>query len=106
MALTTVVSLLGMGLVIAEVANRGGRHMGDVPAEQAEKALMLNFLSQLVYLWGICFAKISIGTSLLRIASTKFWKHLILVFSKYSTRSPAFLFCSLSHFRGVGRANI
>lgn len=40
--------------------------------------LMLNYMSQLTYLYGICFCKLAVGASLLRIASTKFWKHLVL----------------------------
>lgn len=39
---------------------------------------MLNFISQLTYLYGICFAKLAVGASLLRIASTRLWKNLIL----------------------------
>lgn len=39
---------------------------------------MLNYMSQLTYLYGICFCKLAVGASLLRIASTKFWKHLVL----------------------------
>lgn len=39
---------------------------------------MVNFMSQLTYLYGICFCKLAVGASLLRIASTKFWKHLVL----------------------------
>lgn len=40
--------------------------------------LMINFMSQLTYLYGICFCKLAVGASLLRIASTKFWKYLVL----------------------------
>lgn len=86
MIATTIVALFGMGLVMAEVSHGVGRHMGDISSGRAEEALLFNFITQIVYLWGICFAKMSIGTSLLRIASTKLWKHTILGFSEYFIR--------------------
>lgn len=82
MAGTTFVSIVGMAVVIAEVRYGAGRHIGDISPDTAEKGLLLNLITQLIYLWGICFAKMSIGTSLLRIASTKFWKRTILGFSE------------------------
>lgn len=39
---------------------------------------MFNYITQLTYLYGICFCKLAVGASLLRIASTKIWKHLVL----------------------------
>lgn len=84
MLFTTLLSVAGMCLVLAEVRYGAGRHIGDIPPETAAVAMQLNFISQIIYLWGIALAKISIGTSLLRIASTKFWKHTILGFSKSS----------------------
>lgn len=90
MTATTVVSLAGMSMVLAEVRYGAGRHIGDIPPESLKKGLQLNLFSQLVFLWGICFAKMSIGTSLLRIASTRFWKRTILGFSKCPTQTPAF----------------
>lgn len=82
MIATLAVSLVGMGLIIGQVHYGAGRHMGDVPPETAKKGLELNLVSQLIYLWGICFAKMSIGATLLRIASTRFWKRTILGFSE------------------------
>lgn len=35
-----------------------------------------------MFLYGICFAKLAVGASLFRIASTKLWKHVILGCSK------------------------
>lgn len=85
MTFVTFVSILGAGVVVAEVHYGAGRHMGDIPVDDLPKGLMLNFMSQLVYLYGICFAKMAVGASLLRIASTKFWKHTIICFSKLSS---------------------
>ncbi|KAK2597211.1 hypothetical protein N8I77_013072 [Diaporthe amygdali] len=67
-----------MGEVIAQVQYGAGRHNGDIPPEDLPMGLMVNYMSQLTYLYGICFCKLAVGASLLRIASTKFWKHLVL----------------------------
>lgn len=58
--------------------------VGDVPTSDYTKGMMFNFVTQLVYIYGICFAKLSVGATLLRIASTKAWKHSILGCSKSS----------------------
>ncbi|KAG6368247.1 hypothetical protein INS49_002448 [Diaporthe citri] len=76
--LTAMISIVGMGEVIAQVQHGAGRHNGDIPPQDLPMGLMLNYMSQLTYLYGICFCKLAVGASLLRIASTKFWKHLVL----------------------------
>lgn len=83
MSATTFISIAGMAVVIAEVQYGVGRHLGDIDLDLVETGFLLNLVTQLIYLWGICLAKLSVGTSLLRIASTKFWKHTILGFSEY-----------------------
>lgn len=65
-------------IVVAQVQHGAGRHNGDIPPKDLPIGLMLNYMSQLTYLYGICFCKLAVGASLLRIASTKFWKHLVL----------------------------
>ncbi|KAG8163619.1 hypothetical protein KVR01_006916 [Diaporthe batatas] len=77
-SLTTVLSILGMGEVIVQVQHGAGRHIGDIPPRDIPTGLMFNYITQLTYLYGICFCKLAVGASLLRIASTKFWKHLVL----------------------------
>lgn len=77
MALTMAVSLAGCGLAMAQIPYGAGRHRGDVPAEDFATGMKLNFISQPIYLFAICFVKLSVGCSLLRIASTKFYIHLI-----------------------------
>jgi hypothetical protein len=42
------------------------------------KGMKLNFISQPIYLIAICVVKLSVGCALLRIASTKFYRWLIL----------------------------
>lgn len=40
--------------------------------------MKLNFISQPLYLFAICFVKLSVGFSLLRIASTQVYRNLII----------------------------
>ena len=51
--------------------------MNHIDPTHIPLGLKLNFITQPMYLWGICFVKISIGFFLLRIASTKFYSRLI-----------------------------
>lgn len=78
MGFTMAVSLAGMGLAIAQVEHGAGQHRGDVPEDIYITGMKLNFVSQPIYLFAICFVKLSVGCSLLRIASTKFYRHLII----------------------------
>ncbi|KAG9249435.1 uncharacterized protein F5Z01DRAFT_631735 [Emericellopsis atlantica] len=77
MALTMMTSLAGCGLAVASVQYGAGRHRGDVPADDFQTGMKLNFISQPTYLFAICFVKLAVGCSLLRIASTKFYTWLI-----------------------------
>ncbi|POS78952.1 hypothetical protein DHEL01_v202665 [Diaporthe helianthi] len=76
--LTVMLSIVGMGEVVVQVQHGAGRHIGDIPPRDIPTGLMFNYIAQITYLYGICFCKLAVGASLLRIASTKFWKHLIL----------------------------
>lgn len=78
MTLTMIVSMCGMGLAIAQVIYGGGRHRGDIDPANYTLGMKLNFISQPVYLFGICFVKLSVGCLLLRIASTKFYRTLTM----------------------------
>lgn len=78
MTLAMALSLAGLGVIIGQVLHGGGQHIGDVDPKVYSIGMKLNFISQPIYLWAICVVKLSIGCSLLRIASTKFWRVLIL----------------------------
>lgn len=65
-------------MAVIQVQHGAGRHIGDIPPKDIPTGLMFNFIAQLTYLYAICFCKLAVGASLLRIASTKFWKHLVL----------------------------
>ena len=68
----------GQGIIIAQVAHGAGRHLGDVDPLVYQTGMKLNFISQPIFLIAICVVKLAVGSSLLRIASTKFYKALIL----------------------------
>lgn len=78
MTFTMITSLAGMGLAVASVPYGAGRHRGDVDPEVFSYGMKLNFVSQPIYLFAICFVKVAVGLSLLRIAFTKFWRNLII----------------------------
>ena len=78
MLFTMAISLTGMVLAITQVQHGGGQHRGDVPEDVYITGMKLNFISQPTYLYAICFVKLSVGCSLLRIASTKFYRYTIL----------------------------
>jgi hypothetical protein len=77
MALTMATALAGCALVIAQGQFGAGRHRGDVDPDIYMIGMKLNFISQPTYLFAICFVKLAVGFSLLRIASTKFYRYLI-----------------------------
>lgn len=68
----------GQGIIVPEVSYGAGRHIGDVPADEYMIGMKLNFITQPIFLIAICVVKLAVGSSLLRIASTKFYKYLIL----------------------------
>merc|ERR1712000_334950 len=77
MALTMLTSLAGCGVAVASIPYGAGRHRGDIPPDDFQTGMKLNFISQPIYLFAICFVKLAVGCSLLRIASTKFYTWLI-----------------------------
>lgn len=72
------ISVAAVGVVIAECAYGAGRHIGDVDPAVYMIGNKLNFITQPMYLIDICVVKLAVGASLLRIASTKFYKVLII----------------------------
>ncbi|KAI1331378.1 hypothetical protein F5Y16DRAFT_395264 [Xylariaceae sp. FL0255] len=78
MAFTLILSVVGQGLVITEVAYGAGHHVGDVAPKRYSYALKILFITQNIYLFAICFVKLSVGAALLRVAVTKYWRVIIL----------------------------
>jgi hypothetical protein len=78
MLFTMAISLVGLGLTIGQVMYGAGRHRGDVDPAIYEYGMKLNFIGQPTYLYAICFVKLAVGSSLLRIASTKAYRWTIM----------------------------
>jgi hypothetical protein len=76
--LTTACSIVGFALTIVQAKYGAGRHRGDVPADIYQYGMLVNFISQPIYLFAICFAKLAVGAALLRIAADRFYKYVIL----------------------------
>lgn len=78
MILSMALAWAGQSVIFGQLANGAGRHIGDVDPDIYMKGMKLNFISQPIYLIAICVVKLSVGCALLRIASTKFYRWLIL----------------------------
>ncbi|KAK1758803.1 hypothetical protein QBC47DRAFT_336241 [Echria macrotheca] len=78
MTLAMALCVAGEGVIIGSIAYGAGRHMGDIPLEHLSTGLKLNFISQPLFLIGICVTKLAVGATLLRIASTKFYRRLLI----------------------------
>ncbi|KAK0621023.1 hypothetical protein B0T14DRAFT_432492 [Immersiella caudata] len=78
MSFAMAMCVAGQGVIWGSIVYGAGRHMGDIPLEHLPTGLKLNFISQPIYLIAICVTKLAVGATLLRIASTKFYRHLIL----------------------------
>jgi len=76
--LTTACSIAGFAVTIIQCKYGAGRHRGDVSPEDYEYGMLVNFVNQPVYLFAICFVKLAVGAALMRIATKKLYKRLIL----------------------------
>nr|ALM31974.1 decarboxylase_GME4319 [Daldinia eschscholzii IFB-TL01] len=72
-----LLSLIGMGIVIAEVHYGAGRHAAYLDPEVNRFGLKLNFVSQPIYLWAIPMVKVSVGFFLIRISPSIFYKRVL-----------------------------
>ncbi|KAF6803771.1 integral membrane family protein [Colletotrichum sojae] len=70
-------SIAGVAFVVSSVHYGGGRHAGDIDPRDFVIGMKLNFVSQELYLAGICLVKLSVGFSLLRVATKKTHKRVI-----------------------------
>jgi hypothetical protein len=71
-------SIVGLALAVVQAQYGAGRHRGDVPPDTYQYGMFINFISQPIYLYAICFAKLAVGAALMRIAADKFYKYVIL----------------------------
>lgn len=92
MTIAMVVSVAGEAVIIPQVHYGAGRHSGDVEEAIFTVGVKLNFVSQLLYLTGICMVKLAVGCSLLRIAAKKIYKHTIASIMTFMTLYTAVCF--------------
>lgn len=69
---------MGLALTIVQAQYGAGKHRGDLPTNEYMYGLRINFVSQPIYLFAICFAKLAVGAALMRIATQRIYKRLIL----------------------------
>ncbi|KAF9879174.1 hypothetical protein CkaCkLH20_03407 [Colletotrichum karsti] len=85
MTFSVLISVAGGAVMIPQVRNGAGRHRGDVEEDVFGLGVKLNFVTQLLYLCGICNVKLSVGCSLLRIASKNVYKQVIMCIMTFMT---------------------
>ncbi|KAJ5062481.1 hypothetical protein J3E72DRAFT_187717 [Bipolaris maydis] len=78
MILSMVLCIAGQCVIIPQVYYGAGRHIEYIDPKDFSQAMKLNFISQPIYLFAICFVKISVGFFLLRIAVRPFFRRLIM----------------------------
>jgi hypothetical protein len=71
--------------VIPEVKYGAGRHFEYIDPAHFSNGMKLNFVTQPLYLFAICFVKLSVGFFLLRIAVLPFYRRLIISIMSKST---------------------
>jgi hypothetical protein len=76
--LTIVQCIVGQCIIVPQVLHGAGRHVEYIDPANFQTGMKLNFISQPIYLFAICFLKLSIGFFLLRIAVKPFYKRLII----------------------------
>lgn len=77
LTLAQVMSVVGLGIVIAEADYGAGRHAAYLEPARESYGLKLNFVSQLIYLIGVVLVKMSIGVFLLRLTPSTFFRRFI-----------------------------
>lgn len=79
MTFAAAISIAGQAVLITQVRHGVGRHTGDIDfSNDYPTAMKMSFVSQPLYLATICLVKLAVGSSLLRIASKKLYKNLII----------------------------
>lgn len=78
MCCAMLLSLVGAGLILAEVYYGGGRHLSDLTPAVYTMGLKMNTFSMPVYTVAIATVKVSVGCALMRIAGHTRWRYLIM----------------------------
>ncbi|KAI1654375.1 hypothetical protein F4813DRAFT_371585 [Daldinia decipiens] len=77
MLVAMLISLVGMGIIIAEVHYGAGRHAAYLDPKVNRFGLKLNFATQPIYLWAISTVKVSVGFFLFRISPNVYYKRIL-----------------------------
>ncbi|TDZ32628.1 hypothetical protein CTRI78_v011759 [Colletotrichum trifolii] len=86
MTLAMAIAVAGQGVIVAQVRHGVGKHTGDVDlVTDYPVAMMMSFISQPLYLSALCLMKLAVGSSLLRIASKKLYKNIIICIMVFMT---------------------
>jgi hypothetical protein len=75
--------LVGMFVVIPEVHYGAGRHAAYLDAADQSFGLLLNFVTQPIYLTSISLVKVSIGLFLLRLSPVTFFRRFIMIMEAF-----------------------
>jgi len=78
MSLAMAMVIVGEGFIVASTSYGAGRHLGDIPLENISMGMKLNFITQPIFLLAICIVKLAVGSTLLRIATEKIYKRIII----------------------------
>jgi hypothetical protein len=65
-------------VTVVQTRYGAGKHRGDVPPDDYQYGLLVNFVNQPIYLFAICFVKLAVGAALIRIATKWLYRGLIL----------------------------
>jgi hypothetical protein len=71
-------AIIGLVLTVIQANHGAGKHRGDVQPDDYAYGMLINFINQPIYLFGICFAKLAVGAALIRIASRRSYRCSIL----------------------------
>lgn len=78
MSLAMAMVIAGEGLIWASITHGAGKHLGDIPLEDLPSGLKYNFITQPIFLIAICVVKLSVGSTLLRIANAAMYRRVIV----------------------------
>ncbi|KAJ4329048.1 hypothetical protein N0V84_000399 [Fusarium piperis] len=78
MVFSLALAWASQGTIFGQLSHGAGRHIGDVDPDVYKVGMKLNFVSQPIFLTAVCVVKLSVGCALMRIASTKFYRYLIM----------------------------
>lgn len=65
-------------MIIPEVRHGAGKHLDQIPPEEFQLGIKLNYITQLLYLFAIVLVKESVGYFLLRIAVIPAYRRTIV----------------------------